>query len=68
MLQLVKTTEENKDESGEWGEFLHCKGKKFHVFEEIRDEIAQETERIAGKSKDISNTPIRLKIYSPNVL
>lgn len=68
VLQLVKTLQENSAEGSEWGEFLHCKGKQFHSFQEIRDEISAETERIAGKSKDISNTPIRLKICSPHVL
>lgn len=31
-------------------------------------EILQETERVVGSNKGISEKPIRLKIYSPNVL
>jgi hypothetical protein len=52
----------------EWGEFLHAPGKVFYDFERIRAEVASETERVSGGSKNISDKPIRLKIYSPNVL
>lgn len=31
-------------------------------------EILAETERVVGSNKGISEKPIRLKIYSPNVL
>jgi dynamin GTPase len=34
----------------------------------VRKEIADETDRITGKSKQISNHPIHLSIYSPNGL
>ncbi|CAJ0968265.1 unnamed protein product [Ranitomeya imitator] len=52
----------------EHGEFLHCKGKKFTDFEEIRLEIEAETDRITGSNKGISPVPINLRVYSPNVL
>ncbi|XP_055304347.1 dynamin isoform X9 [Sitodiplosis mosellana] len=52
----------------EFGEFLHCKGKKFVDFNEIRMEIEAETDRITGSNKGISNIPINLRVYSPNVL
>jgi dynamin 1-like protein len=52
----------------EWGEFLHAPGKVFYDFERIRAEIASETERVSGSNKNISDKPIRLKIFSPNVL
>lgn len=32
----------------------------------VRREIADETDRITGKTKQISNVPIHLSIYSPN--
>ena len=65
MLQLVRLESSSEQE---YGEFLHAKGKKFTDFDEIRDEIQSETDRVAGNGKGISNTPIRLKISSPNVL
>uniref|UniRef100_A0A803MTK2 Dynamin-related protein 1C n=1 Tax=Chenopodium quinoa TaxID=63459 RepID=A0A803MTK2_CHEQI len=34
----------------------------------VRKEIADETDRITGKTKAISNIPIHLSIYSPNVV
>jgi len=50
----------------EYGEFLHCKGKKFADFDEIRREIENETDRMTGSNKGISNIPINLRVYSPN--
>lgn len=50
----------------EFGEFLHCKGKKFTNFEEIRKEIEDETDRVTGSNKGISNIPINLRVYSPH--
>ncbi|XP_040895831.1 dynamin 3a isoform X2 [Toxotes jaculatrix] len=52
----------------EYGEFLHCKGKKFTNFEEIRKEIEAETCRLTGSNKGISSVPINLRIHSPHVL
>lgn len=34
----------------------------------VRKEIADETDRITGQTKQISNVPIQLSIYSPNGL
>ncbi|EMP38121.1 Dynamin-1, partial [Chelonia mydas] len=61
VLQLVNSTTE-------FGEFLHCKGKKFTDFEEIRLEIEAETDRVTGSNKGISPVPINLRVYSPHVL
>ncbi|XP_049417777.1 dynamin-3 isoform X5 [Epinephelus fuscoguttatus] len=61
ILQLVN----NK---AEYAEFLHCKGKKFVDFEEVRAEIELETDRITGSNKGISPIPINLRVYSPHVL
>lgn len=56
------------EEPSEWGEFLHIPNKRFYSFHAIRDEIANETSRIAGRNKGISRLPINLKIYSDKVL
>ncbi|XP_037619569.1 dynamin-2-like isoform X3 [Sebastes umbrosus] len=61
ILQLVN----NK---AEYAEFLHCKGRKFVDFDEVRQEIEAETDRITGSNKGISSIPINLRVYSPNVL
>ncbi|RCK65042.1 Vacuolar protein sorting-associated protein 1 [Candida viswanathii] len=58
-------TENNAEE---WGEFLHLPGKKFHNFEDIRNEIVRETDAKTGKNLGISPVPINLRIYSPHVL
>ncbi|XP_026153816.1 dynamin-1a isoform X3 [Mastacembelus armatus] len=52
----------------EYAEFLHCKGKKFTDFDEVRQEIEGETDRITGANKGISPVPINLRVYSPHVL
>ncbi|XP_044289889.1 dynamin-1-like protein isoform X3 [Varanus komodoensis] len=52
----------------EWGKFLHTKNKLYTDFDEIRQEIESETERISGNNKGISPEPIHLKIFSPNVV
>jgi len=56
------------EDGPEWGEFLHLPGRKFHSFQQIRQEIVRETDRLTGGNKGISNNPISLKIFSPNVL
>uniref|UniRef100_A0A7N5K7D8 dynamin GTPase n=1 Tax=Ailuropoda melanoleuca TaxID=9646 RepID=A0A7N5K7D8_AILME len=61
VLQLVNAPTEH-------GEFLHCKGKKFTDFDEIRQEIEAETDRVTGSNKGISPVPINLRVYSPHVL
>lgn len=50
----------------EYAEFLHCKGRKFVDFEEVRLEIEAETDRLTGSNKGISPIPINLRVYSPN--
>ncbi|GAB4823382.1 hypothetical protein N2152v2_010428 [Parachlorella kessleri] len=67
VLQLVKT-QPASGQYAEWGEFLHQQGKRFYDFDRIRQEILVETERLVGNNKGISEKPIRLRIYSPNVL
>ncbi|XP_057566302.1 dynamin-2 isoform X8 [Hippopotamus amphibius kiboko] len=52
----------------EYAEFLHCKSKKFTDFEEVRQEIEAETDRVTGTNKGISPVPINLRVYSPHVL
>ncbi|XP_060050617.1 dynamin-1-like protein isoform X6 [Erinaceus europaeus] len=55
-------------EAEEWGKFLHTKNKLYTDFDEIRQEIESETERISGSNKGVSPEPIHLKIFSPNVV
>jgi len=52
----------------EYGEFLHAKGKKFMDFLSIRKEIEDETDRVTGSNRGISNLPINLRVHSPHVL
>ncbi|XP_065355788.1 dynamin-1-like protein [Calliphora vicina] len=51
----------------EWGKFLHTK-KTFTDFNQIRTEIEEETDRIAGSNKGICSDAINLKIFSTRVV
>jgi len=52
----------------EYAEFLHCKGRIFTDFELVRKEIEDDTDRVTGQNKGISNIPINLRVYSPHGL
>ena len=47
---------------------MHRKGEFFYDFSKIRKEIEDQTIRIAGGDKNISDEPISLTIYSPHVV
>ncbi|GER54535.1 dynamin [Striga asiatica] len=64
VLQLQKT----EDGQQEYAEFGHMPRRRFSDFALVRKEIQDETDRITGKSKQISPVPIHLSIYSPNVV
>ncbi|XP_030575924.1 dynamin-1-like protein isoform X1 [Archocentrus centrarchus] len=75
ILQLVhvdpadtRKHDEGGRDAEEWGKFLHTKNKIYTDFDEIRQEIENETERISGNNKGISDEPIHLKIFSPHVV
>jgi len=77
ILQLVYTPKDDRvhrsAERGtidkeEWAEFLHTKEKVFTDWDEVRREIEQETNRVAGSNKGICPDPISLKFYSTSVL
>ena len=62
-LQLIHV-----NENREWATFAHTGDKVFTDFDLVRKEIEDETDRLCGKTKGISDVPINLKVYSPNVL
>ncbi|PIA32573.1 hypothetical protein AQUCO_04400044v1 [Aquilegia coerulea] len=64
VLQLHKTEEG----MSEYAEFLHMPRRKYTDFAAVRKEIQDETDKITGRSKQISPIPIHLSIYSPNVV
>jgi len=70
VLQLINLPlPEAKDSSfEEWGEFLHLPNEPFYDFQQIKEEIEKETDRVVGTNKGISHEAISLKIYSPHVL
>ncbi|ESP04840.1 hypothetical protein LOTGIDRAFT_229950 [Lottia gigantea] len=61
VLQLINSRTE-------YAEFLHQKGKRISDFDLVRKEIEDETDRVTGANKGISNIPINLRVYSPHVL
>uniref|UniRef100_A0AC34GP64 Dynamin GTPase n=1 Tax=Panagrolaimus sp. ES5 TaxID=591445 RepID=A0AC34GP64_9BILA len=53
---------------GDWATFEHLPNTTFTDFENVRQEIQTETNRLIGTNKGISREPINLKIYSANVV
>uniref|UniRef100_H3BVJ2 Dynamin-1-like protein n=1 Tax=Tetraodon nigroviridis TaxID=99883 RepID=H3BVJ2_TETNG len=70
ILQLVHVDagRSGSRQGEERGKFLHTKDKIFTDFNDIRQEIESETERLSGNNKGISDEPIHLKIFSPHVV
>lgn len=64
VLQLHKTEEGLQ----EYAEFLHLPKRRFTDFSVVRKEIQDETDRMTGRTKQISPVPIHLSIYSANVV
>lgn len=65
ILQLMQT---GAGTTEEWGEFSHKSGTKYTRFEDIRSEISNETDRVAGRNLGVVDKPILLKVFSPNVV
>lgn len=59
---MLKITENDNIE--EWACFLHQPGIIYHNFDEIRYEIDNRTDKIAGSNKGITHEPIVLKVYT----
>ncbi|XP_047522775.1 dynamin-1-like protein isoform X6 [Pieris napi] len=68
LSQLSKSFMSGTVNLEEWGKFLHTKEKIYTDFDQIRDEIDRETDRMAGNNKGICPEPINLKIYSTRVV
>lgn len=64
ILQLHNTPKD----SPEYAEFSHKKGERFENWDQVRHEIEDETQKVAGINKGISASPIIVKIFSPNVV
>ena len=61
----------SRDESSSvkpWAKFLHTKDKIYYDFQEVKQEIERETERMCGTNKGICPDAIHLKVFSPNVV
>jgi len=66
ILQLIHV-DEGKNPP-EWAEFLHAAGQKWTDFAKVMKEIDDETDRVCGKKKGVTDKPINLKVFSPHVL
>ncbi|CAI9095511.1 OLC1v1031478C2 [Oldenlandia corymbosa var. corymbosa] len=64
VLQLYKTNPGSED----YAQFLHTGDKKYTDFSLVRKEIQDETDKVTGRTKQISPLPINLSIYSQNVV
>jgi dynamin 1-like protein len=59
MLEITKN-----DKIKEWACFLHKPGIVFNNFDEVRNEIQNRTNFLAGNNKGITREPILLKVYT----
>lgn len=48
--------------------FNHKNDMMYHDFEEVRKEIVEQTNKLTKNPKDVTNTPIILKVFSTSVL
>ncbi|CAA0842766.1 Dynamin-related protein 1E [Striga hermonthica] len=64
VLQLQQTDQGQQD----YAIFGHLPQRRFTDFSLVRKEIQDETDRVTGRTKQISPVPIHLGIYSPNVV
>jgi len=64
IIQLLNTPKASQD----WIEFAHKPGEKYFDFFKAREEIEIDTDRVCGRNKDISTTPIIVKVYSRSVV
>lgn len=55
-------------EKAEYCEFIHRKGQVFSDYGDVRKEMENEMARVAGINKGISDQPIILRIFSPDVI
>ncbi|XP_020573653.1 seed linoleate 9S-lipoxygenase-3-like [Phalaenopsis equestris] len=63
---LVLQLHQIEEGQPEYAEFLHIPDRRFTDYSLVRKEIQDETERLTGKTKQISPVPIHLSIYSPH--
>jgi len=59
MLKITKN-----DEIKSWASFLHRPGIIYDNFDEVRDEIEDRTDFLAGSNKGITHDPIVLKVFT----
>lgn len=59
MLEITKT-----DKIKEWACFLHEPDRVYHDFDEVRQEIDNRTDFLAGNNKGITHEPIILKVFT----
>ena len=65
ILQLIRISEGEKD----YAVFMHNPERRVHDFDQVREEIQQETDCLTGtNSTGVSSEPIVLRIYSTNVV
>ncbi|KAG8391444.1 hypothetical protein BUALT_Bualt01G0188400 [Buddleja alternifolia] len=65
---LVLQLHQTEGGQQEYAEFGHMPRRRFTDFSLVRKEIQDETDRVTGKTKQISPVPIHLSIYSPYVV
>uniref|UniRef100_A0A914Y3P8 Dynamin-type G domain-containing protein n=1 Tax=Panagrolaimus superbus TaxID=310955 RepID=A0A914Y3P8_9BILA len=74
VLNLVNVPDEDSQRqqnggiTGDWATFEHLPNRQFTNFEQVRQEIIDNTVLVVGNDKNISAVPINLTIYSSKVI
>lgn len=72
ILNLKRIQDGDKDgaehPADEYAIFAHKEDKVYTNFDQVRQEIDNQTSKLAGGKKDITDKPISLVIYSRNVV
>lgn len=61
ILQLQQIRQDGREDYAEFG---HKKGLRFTDFDKVKEEILLETNRLVGENKNVSETPILLRMFS----
>lgn len=67
VVRLIHISDVDSTRGGDWVKFNHI-DKEFTDFDEVREEIERETERVCGSDKGIRPEPITLTVYSESVV
>ena len=68
LVLSLKNIPESESDGAEYAQFSHEPSTKYTDFDQVRREIDNQTSRLAGREKGVTDKPIYLTVSSPNVV